>query len=101
MRVILELLRIVLIFFILGGIFGALLAEAYEYIGVIISEEYGWMGFIAIFLSLFVLYRNKLQFSGWYTGTGNKKLSQKTTVLLLSFSAAMIILLPIVSLIKN
>ena len=32
------------------------------------TESYSWLGAMAILLLLFVLYRNKLQFSGWYEG---------------------------------
>jgi len=45
----------------------------YSKIGVN-SDYYLWMEFIATFLLFFVLYRNKLQFSGWYKGRGKEKL---------------------------
>ena len=57
------------------------------------TERYGWMGFIAIFIVLFVLYRNKLQFSGWYKGEGREKLPKIVSRTLI-FSSISLILLP-------
>jgi len=57
------------------------------------TEKYGWLVFLAIFLLIFVLYRNKLQFSGWYKGAGRKKLP-KTVSQILLFSAVFLLILP-------
>ena len=57
------------------------------------TEKYGWMGFIAIILLFFVLYRNKLQFSGWYKGKGREKLP-KNVYQILIFSGVVLLLLP-------
>ncbi|RKQ35698.1 hypothetical protein [Oceanobacillus halophilus] len=91
MRVLLELLRIIIIF----GILSALGWAAIEYIYRIYeaTETYSWLGAVAIFLLLFVLYRNKLQFSGWYKGKA--KLPKTITVILL-VSSVVLLILPLV-----
>ena len=71
MRVFLELIRIIFICAIVGGTLGYFFENVYLEIGTDI-DKYGWMGFIAILILIFVLYRNKLQFSGWYKGKVEK-----------------------------
>lgn len=89
MRITLELLRIVVII----GLFGALGWLVIENIYTIneTTKNYSWLGALAILILLFVLYRNKLQFSGWYKGKGRKKLSKKVSVTLISFSVVLMI----------
>ncbi len=93
MRVLLELIRIILIFGLLGGIFSTVLSSFYKSLGV---TQYEWLGFLAILLLLFVVYRNKWQFKGWYKGKENEMLSRKTTNFLISFSVLLLISPPIV-----
>ncbi|MEE6449367.1 hypothetical protein RAH41_02215 [Gottfriedia acidiceleris] len=100
MKVLLELIRIVFIFLLLGVILSTLLRNLYLLMGVNL-EKFGWMGTVAIFSLLFVIYRNKLQFSGWYTGKTRVKLSKKVTTFLLSVSLLFIISLPILSYLFN
>lgn len=90
MKTFLELLRIL---FILGMLF----ALGWVIIGNIYTiydatESYSWHGAIAILLLIFVLYRNKLQFSGWYKGKGMAKLPKSVTVSLILSSILLIIL---------
>ena len=89
----LELLRIIIIFMILGGLGWAIIGNSYTINEV--TESYSWLGAIAILLLLFVLYRNKLQFSGWYKGEGRVKLP-KSVSLTLILSSLLLILLPFV-----
>jgi uncharacterized membrane protein YfcA len=96
MRVILELLRIILIFAILGGFLGGLLEYAYS-LFELNTAPFEWMGVIAILLLLFVYYRNKLQFSGWYKGKGRENLSSRTTWSFILVSAFLLVLVPILS----
>lgn len=81
MRTLLELLRIILIFMLLGGFIGGIVASIYTSYEV--SETYAWLGGIAILLLLFVLYRNKLQFSGWYKGKSKEKLPKAVSTILI------------------
>ncbi|WP_238343509.1 hypothetical protein [Gracilibacillus saliphilus] len=68
MRTLLELLRIIIIFVLLGNLGWAILGDLYTINEA--TEGYSWLGALAILVLLFVLYRNKLQFSGWYQGDG-------------------------------
>lgn len=100
MRVLLELLRIIFIFAVVGSVVGYFLGNLYLEIGID-TEKYGWMGFIAILLLLFVLYRNKLQFSGWYKGEGRKKLPKIVSQTLIFSSIGLLLLPPVLSFIVN
>ena len=94
MRIILELLRAMFIMIILLAIFGTLLEELYLSIGNG-DEKYISISYIAIFFIIFVLYRNKFQFSGWYEGKGQEKLPKKVTQILI-ISSVILILLPLI-----
>lgn len=89
----LELLRIIIIFMILGGFGWAIIGNIYTISEA--AESYSWLGAIAILLLLFVLYRNKLQFSGWYKGEGRVKLP-KSVSLTFILCSILLILLPFV-----
>jgi len=92
----LEVLRIILIVLLLGGLGITLLYQVYKSLGV--QESLVWMGSLAIWIFLFVLYRNRLQFSGWYKGEGREKLPRKISRSLIILSIVLIIL-PLFSLI--
>lgn len=85
MRVLLELVRIIVIFGLLGALAWTLISDIYSVSEI--TEHYSWLGAIAILILLFVFYRNKLQFSGWYKGKGNKKLPRavSTSLIVVSF----------------
>ncbi|MGM9987630.1 MAG: hypothetical protein ACI35O_10425 [Bacillaceae bacterium] len=74
-------------FFLLGSIMGAVMVEIYKLFGVNMEDTFGMllMG-VAILMLLFVFYRNKLQFSGFYKGKGNVKLSKGTSTFLVTCS---------------
>jgi len=93
MSVFLELLRIILIFLISGEFFSTVLSRIYKSMGV---SQFEWFGGLAVLVLLFVTYRNKWQFKGWYKGEGKVILSQKTTKLLISFSVLLLILPPLI-----
>ncbi|WP_188456320.1 hypothetical protein [Virgibacillus oceani] len=88
MKVVLELLRIIIIFAILGVVAWLLLGEVYAINTTI--QKYQWIGAIGIYTLLFVFYRNKLQFSGWYKGKGREKLPKKITVTLICVSIVLL-----------
>jgi hypothetical protein len=95
MRVILELFRIVIIYLLLGGIMGGLAKLMYAKLGIEIDNTYGALLVgLAIFLFIFVLYRNKIQFIGFYKGPGKVKLSNPTSIFLICCSFLMLILVP-------
>ncbi|MCM3652259.1 hypothetical protein [Metabacillus litoralis] len=95
LRFILELFRIIAIIFILGSVLGALVNVFYASMEINLDNTTGgWFVGVAILLLLFVLYRNRLQFSGFYKGKGKEKLSKKISVSLICFSIVMIVLAP-------
>ena len=90
MRILLELLRILFIlgiFFALGWLVIGNIYKLNE-----VTDSYSWLGAIAILLLIFVLYRNKLQFSGWYKGKDVAKLPKSVTVTLIFITILLIIL---------
>ena len=91
-RVLLELVRIIVLFLIVGGIISELLMEVYTSFGTD-TTSYGWIGSVAILILLTVQYRNKLQFSGWYKGKGGKRLPKLVTQILI-FTASILLFLP-------
>ncbi|CAH0197609.1 hypothetical protein ACIROD_07365 [Peribacillus sp. NPDC101481] len=94
MRVLLELIRIILIFGIAGTIISSIVNGIYINIGV---NQYGWLGSIAILILLFVWYRNKLQFSGWYSGKGKEKLPKTASQILILCSLFLLCAPPVLS----
>ncbi|AOH56212.1 hypothetical protein ABE28_017755 [Peribacillus muralis] len=94
MKVLLELMRIILIFGIAGTFFSVMVNGIYSNIGVD-TEQFGWIGSVAILLLLFVWYRNKLQFSGWYAGKGKEKLPKTATRVLIICSLLLLCAPPI------
>ena len=97
MRVLLELIRIILIFGIAGTIISSIVNGIYINIGV---NQYGWLGSIAILLLLFVWYRNKLQFSGWYSGKGKEKLPKIASQILILCSVFLLCTPPVLSVLQ-
>lgn len=93
MRVLLELVRIILLFGFLGSLLGMLFTFIYELLGVNIANK-EWIVSLSIFILLFVLYRNRWQFSGWYKGKGREKLPKKVTNVLVSGASLLLILVP-------
>lgn len=92
MRVLLELLRIIFIFSILATLLGGIPHAVYSNIGID-TDKYGWTAMIGVFILIFVLYRNRLQFSGWYTGKGREKLPSVVSKTLI-ISAIILLLSP-------
>lgn len=89
MRTLLELIRIVIIFTILGIVGWLILGNIYTSNQA--TESYSWLGAIGLLLLIFVLYRNKLQFSGWYKGESKEKLPRNVMLTLVLASLLLII----------
>ncbi|MEH7347652.1 hypothetical protein [Gottfriedia acidiceleris] len=100
MGLILELIRIIVILGVLGALFSTVLSEVYTKIGVNLSNS-GWWSSFGILILIFVLYRNKFQFSGWYNGKGKEKLTNKVTRLLVSCSIVLMLLPGLIELINR
>ncbi|WP_336825230.1 hypothetical protein [Sporosarcina sp. USHLN248] len=91
MKVLFELMRIAILFIVFGGIVRVFLYYAYSILGIDV-DRYGWFGSIGILSLFFVLYRNKLQFSGWYWSKSVKKLPKKVSKTLIVGSIFLLIL---------
>ena len=89
MRLTLELLRITVFLGVLGILGWTLLINVYPTDEL--TQKYAWLGGLALFILLFILYRNKIQFSGWYTGEKRKKLSKNVSRTLILLSIILII----------
>ena len=95
-RVLLELIRITAIFLILGSLMGALMKLIYASLGINVDNTNGgWIVGLSILILIFVLYRNRLQFSGFYKGEQRLKLPKTVSVFLVSCSVLMLILAPL------
>jgi len=89
MRTFLELFRVAAILIVLGAGGGMILTSVYSSDAG--TEPYAWLGGIAVLLLIFVLYRNKLQFSGWHKGESRDKLPRIATILLVCFSLLLLV----------
>jgi hypothetical protein len=92
LRVTLELIRILFIFFILGSFLGSVINLIYKKLGVHINEASGgWFVPIAIIIILYVLYTNWLQF--WSFVKGTKERPQKKVSFSLIAGAILLLIL--------
>ncbi len=89
MRTFLELLRVAAILIVLAFGGGMILTSVYSSDSG--TEPYSWLGGIAVLLLIFVLYRNKLQFSGWHKAKAQDKLPRITTILLVLTSLLLLV----------
>ena len=96
LRVVLELFRIMAILLIFGAVLGGLVKLIYtSFLGINVDNTIGgWFIGFSIIILLFVLYRNKLQFSGFYKGKGMVKLPRKISITLISCSVIMLVIAP-------
>lgn len=99
MNTLLELLRIVIIFIFFGALGTVVTVNIYTRFEV--NETYSWLGAVAILLILFVLYRNKWQFSGWNKVIGREKLPKTVSLTLILVSFVLIISPLILSFVQN
>lgn len=90
----LELVRIVVLMVLIGAALSALMRQIYVYLGF--DAVNGWLLGVAIYLVLFVMYRNKWQFSGWYKGKGREKLPRRFTIGLILCSVILAVTAPFV-----
>ncbi|KZE69182.1 hypothetical protein AWM68_02630 [Fictibacillus phosphorivorans] len=98
-RAILELIRIMVIVFVFGGVMGAVIKAIHTQLGFNLENTNGgWLVGISIFLLVFVLYRNKLQFSGFYKDNKKEKLPRKVSAALILCSFLLLVIAPLISL---
>ncbi|MBO2535982.1 MULTISPECIES: hypothetical protein [Rummeliibacillus] len=83
-RVFLEFFRVLILLFLLMAIISYPIRKLYDLIGIG-TDNYFYITEFAIFLLVYVIYNNKLQFTGFYT-EGAKKLPSKVTWSIVSIS---------------
>lgn len=96
LEMLLELFRIIIICTFLGAIIWFILIENLYNIWNY-SHEKDWIGALGIWVLLFVIYRNHLQFSGFYKSENQVKLSPIFTKVLVIISVIMILIPPLSS----
>lgn len=84
MRTVLELLRILVLLVIFGAVASLLTERIYKVNEAVAA--YAWISGLALLVLFFVVYRNALQFTGWYKGEQRNKLPKKVTAILVSIS---------------
>ncbi|MEJ8548829.1 hypothetical protein [Brevibacillus borstelensis] len=92
----LEIIRVIIILF--GGFFvmGYVEREIFQLVGVNIDSFGVWLlTACSNFIFLFILYRNKLQFSGWYAGKHRVRISKKATITLSLIAVCLLLLTPL------
>lgn len=96
LRLILELFRIIAILLIFGAVLGGLVKLIYtSFLGINVDNTIrGWFVGSSIIIILFVLYRNKLQFSGFYKGEAMVKLPRIISISLISCAVIMLVIAP-------
>ncbi|QRG66302.1 hypothetical protein [Brevibacillus choshinensis] len=94
MGFLLEIVRIVLLMILFGAALSAMLHQVYALLGF--DSVNGWLLGLAIYLWVFLLFRNKWQFAGWYKGRGREKLPRPLTVTLIVCSIVLAVLAPFV-----
>nr|WP_285851269.1 hypothetical protein [Sporosarcina aquimarina] len=91
------MIRIAIILLIFGSLLGGLVKLIYTGFGINGDDTHGaWLVGGSILLLLFVLYRNKLQFSGFYKGDEKVKLPRTISTILVSSSILILIIAPII-----
>lgn len=94
MGFLLEVLRIVALMMLIGAALSALLHQIYALLGF--ADVNGWLLGVAIYVMLFVMYRNQWQFTGWYKGKGREKLPRRFTIVLILCSIILAVTAPFV-----
>ncbi|TQR19462.1 hypothetical protein FG384_12510 [Psychrobacillus vulpis] len=89
MKILLELLRIIIIFVFFGSLGVMVIRNTYKSLEV--TETYSWIGEISILIILFVLYKNKWQFTGCYKRKDREKLAKRVSLTLILISIVLII----------
>ncbi|WP_051254717.1 hypothetical protein [Halobacillus kuroshimensis] len=86
----LELLRILLLLPLIGALlWSTVLGPLYEAVDV--SDPYRVVGAAGVWVFLFIIYRNYLQFSGWYKEKERRKLPRGALITLTVVSLLMTI----------
>ena len=92
----LEFIRVVFILLFGTGLLLSLEIWIYRLLDVdLFGNPLGWIIVLANFIIIFVVYRNKLQFKGWFKSSKIDKLSKLTTRILI-WLAVILVILPLI-----
>ncbi|NOU95822.1 hypothetical protein GC093_21730 [Paenibacillus sp. LMG 31456] len=89
----LEFIRFLIIFMLGFILLGELEQVLYQAAGIQMLGSLWWMPGLANVLLMLIVYHNRLQFSGWFKSPVNRKLSKRTTLILL-YIALLLLILP-------
>lgn len=96
MRILLELVRIIAIFIVFGVVSSYLLNKIYSSLSLSLSNIGNVCVSVSLLLLLFVLYRNKWQFSGFYHGAQRKELPKLVSTSLICSIIVLLIIAPFI-----
>lgn len=97
MLIILELLRVLFILIVGTGVLSYFEIWVYGLIGIdMIANSMMWMGSLANLIIVFVIYRNFLQFSGWFKSSKSTKISRRHAIGLLGV-ATILLIMPLIN----
>lgn len=96
MRILLELIRVIVIFVLFGVISSYLLNKFYLSLNLSLSNIGNICVSVSLLILLFILYRNKWQFSGFYQGAQSRKLSRIVNRLLICSIIVLFIVAPFI-----
>lgn len=93
MLIVLEFLRVLFILIVGTGILSFWGIWVYDLIGIdLMASSMAWMTSLANLIIVFVIYRNSLQFSGWFKSSKSTKITRRLTIGLLGVSAILLIM---------
>ncbi|WP_062513201.1 hypothetical protein [Halobacillus sp. KGW1] len=93
--VFLEMIRLLILLFLIAGIGFTAVNKVFRSFGIDVAETRGGTALsLSMLILYFVLYRNKLQFTGYYQGKGRMNLKRPIILLLVSTSIFLIVLAP-------
>ncbi|WNQ11272.1 hypothetical protein MJA45_27355 [Paenibacillus aurantius] len=91
-RFLLELLRIAVLFLLLGALMSSAARWGYASLGVDLEQSgSAWLVWLAIGLLILGLYRSRLLASGWYPVKGTDRLSPARTRILAAAAAGLLV----------
>lgn len=93
---VLKVVRIVLIILFGGFMVLTILKGIYHLLGFTLDFRGMFLCFIGMLAILFILYRNKWQFHGFYNGKSKARLPQNISLSLIVFSSLCFVIAPLV-----
>ncbi|GIP35423.1 hypothetical protein [Paenibacillus sp. J2TS4] len=86
-----ELLRIIVILVLGAALLWQVELALYDWVNIELVS-YAWVVGLANVILIFILYRNRLQFNGWYTSARAAKLPLPVTISALALCAVLLMI---------